>query len=211
MVYAPHQDSTSSSGCQPYHHDLHPFQPIGTLAAGFRWCPQSGRGGGYMESVVSRSLTLPCCLARPVTPVLVLGRLARIAKMKRYIRWGCYWPHYHQPSSRRWHFATTSKLSKARFIRWKHAANIVLAVAENESGRAGQWARNSNNTGDVGPMQFNTTYLASFARYGITARHIVQEIGWVSTPYLFNFANAAAMAVFAKGSRFCSYFCAFFC
>lgn len=51
-------------------------------------------------------------------------------------------------------------------------ANIVLAVAEKEGGRPGQWVRNSNGTYDVGAMQFNTSYLSELARYGITANHV---------------------------------------
>ncbi|MFZ3287952.1 MAG: hypothetical protein WA191_14050 [Telluria sp.] len=47
-------------------------------------------------------------------------------------------------------------------------ANIVLAVAEKEAGRPGQWVRNANGTHDVGPLQFNTAYLAGLARFGIT-------------------------------------------
>ena len=51
-------------------------------------------------------------------------------------------------------------------------ANIVLAVAEKEGGKPGQWVRNTNGTHDVGPMQFNTAYLSTLARYGITADHV---------------------------------------
>jgi len=51
-------------------------------------------------------------------------------------------------------------------------ANIVLAVAEKEGGRPGQWIRNTNGTHDVGPMQFNTAYLNTLARYGITANDV---------------------------------------
>lgn len=51
-------------------------------------------------------------------------------------------------------------------------ANIVLAVAEKESGKPGQWVKNSNGTHDVGPMQFNTAYLTELARYGITAKDV---------------------------------------
>lgn len=47
-------------------------------------------------------------------------------------------------------------------------ANMVLAVAEKEAGRPGQWVRNANGTHDVGPLQFNTAYLAGLARFGIT-------------------------------------------
>lgn len=48
-------------------------------------------------------------------------------------------------------------------------ANIVLAVAEKEGGKPGQWVRNSNGTHDVGSMQINTSYLKDLAQYGITA------------------------------------------
>ncbi|WP_426107824.1 transglycosylase SLT domain-containing protein [Massilia sp. TSP1-1-2] len=52
-------------------------------------------------------------------------------------------------------------------------ANIVLAVAEKENGRAGQWVRNSSNgSHDVGPLQFNTNYLRELAQYGIAPSHV---------------------------------------
>ncbi|MDF7677050.1 transglycosylase SLT domain-containing protein [Neisseriaceae bacterium ESL0693] len=53
-------------------------------------------------------------------------------------------------------------------VKYEIPANIVLAVAEKEGGKPGQWVRNSNGTHDVGPMQFNTSYLRSLAKYGIT-------------------------------------------
>ena len=59
-------------------------------------------------------------------------------------------------------------------VKYEVPANIVLAVAEKENGKPGQWVRNSNNTYDVGPMQFNTTYLSDLARFGITASHVEQ-------------------------------------
>ena len=57
-------------------------------------------------------------------------------------------------------------------VKYEVPANIVLAVAEKESGKPGQWVKNSNGTHDVGPMQFNTAYLAELARYGITAKDV---------------------------------------
>jgi hypothetical protein len=51
-------------------------------------------------------------------------------------------------------------------------ANIVLAVAEKEAGKPGQWVKNGNGTHDIGPMQFNTSYLHDLARYGITANDV---------------------------------------
>jgi hypothetical protein len=53
-------------------------------------------------------------------------------------------------------------------IKYEVPANIVLAVAEQEGGKPGQWVRNTNGSDDVGPMQFNTNYLADLKRYGIT-------------------------------------------
>lgn len=54
-------------------------------------------------------------------------------------------------------------------VKYEVPANIVLAVAEKENGKPGQWVKNSNGTHDVGPMQFNTSYLGDLAKYGITA------------------------------------------
>ena len=57
-------------------------------------------------------------------------------------------------------------------VKYEVAANIVLAVAEKEAGKPGQWVRNANGTADVGSMQFNTSYLRDLARYGITPEHV---------------------------------------
>ncbi len=57
-------------------------------------------------------------------------------------------------------------------VKYEVPVNIVLAVAEKEGGRPGQWKRNANGTDDVGPMQFNTAYLRELARYGITATDV---------------------------------------
>ncbi len=60
--------------------------------------------------------------------------------------------------------------SIAASVHYDVPANIVLAVAEKEAGRPGQWVRNKNGTHDVGAMQFNTGYLKELtAQYGITA------------------------------------------
>jgi hypothetical protein len=58
--------------------------------------------------------------------------------------------------------------SIAAAVKYEIPANIVLAVAEKEGGRPGQWVRNSDGSHDVGTMQFNTTYLGDLAQYGIT-------------------------------------------
>jgi hypothetical protein len=50
--------------------------------------------------------------------------------------------------------------------------NIVLAVAQQEGGKPGQWVRNTNGTYDVGPLQFNTSYLRELERYGITPKAV---------------------------------------
>jgi hypothetical protein len=57
-------------------------------------------------------------------------------------------------------------------IKYEVPANIMLAVAEKEAGKPGQWVRNTNGTHDVGAMQFNTQYLSDLSRYGITANDV---------------------------------------
>lgn len=57
-------------------------------------------------------------------------------------------------------------------VRYEIPADIVLAVAEKESGKPGQWVPNSNGTYDVGYMQFNTDYMRDLAKYGITSAHV---------------------------------------
>jgi len=60
-------------------------------------------------------------------------------------------------------------------VKYEVPANILLAVAEKEGGKPGQWVRNANGTHDIGPMQFNTAYLSELARYGITPGHVSQS------------------------------------
>ena len=57
----------------------------------------------------------------------------------------------------------------AAAVKYDIPANLLLAVAEMEGGKPGQWVPNANGTHDVGPMQFNTAYLRGLARYGIAA------------------------------------------
>jgi hypothetical protein len=59
-------------------------------------------------------------------------------------------------------------------IKYEIPANILLAVAEKEGGKPGQWVSNRNGTHDVGSMQFNTVYLGDLARYGITTNDVAQ-------------------------------------
>ncbi|MFJ4157224.1 muramidase [Pseudomonas sp. NPDC089752] len=59
-------------------------------------------------------------------------------------------------------------------VKYELPVNIVLAVAGQEGGKPGQWVRNSNGTYDVGPMQFNTSYLRELSRYGITPEDVEQ-------------------------------------
>ena len=51
-------------------------------------------------------------------------------------------------------------------------ANILLAVAELENGRAEKASRNANGTFDVGLMQFNTDYLASLKGFDIRVEDV---------------------------------------
>jgi len=57
-------------------------------------------------------------------------------------------------------------------IKYEVPANIVLAVAEIENGKPGQYVSNDNGSQDVGTMQFNTNYLADLFVYGITAEDV---------------------------------------
>lgn len=54
-------------------------------------------------------------------------------------------------------------------VKYEIPANILLAIAEKEGGRPGQWVQNKNGTHDVGAMQFNTAYLRDLSKYGITS------------------------------------------
>ena len=62
--------------------------------------------------------------------------------------------------------------SIAAAVKYQIPANIVLAIAEKEGGKPGQWVRNNNGTHDVGVMQFNTAYIAELKKYGITANDL---------------------------------------
>jgi hypothetical protein len=73
------------------------------------------------------------------------------------------------------HFQERTVCSIEAAVKYEVPANILLAVAEKEGGKPGQWVRNSNDTYDVGPMQFNTAYLSDLARYGITPQHVAQS------------------------------------
>ena len=57
-------------------------------------------------------------------------------------------------------------------VKYDVPANIVLAVAELENGKPGQYNVNDNGSLDVGVMQFNTNYLADLSAYGITAKDV---------------------------------------
>lgn len=50
--------------------------------------------------------------------------------------------------------------------------NIILAVAEKENGKPGQWVKNTNGSYDIGPMQFNTAYLKDLNKYGINTSDV---------------------------------------
>ncbi len=59
-------------------------------------------------------------------------------------------------------------------VKYEIPANILLAIAEKEGGKPGQWEENSDGTHDVGSMQFNTAYLKDLSQYGITADHVAR-------------------------------------
>lgn len=57
-------------------------------------------------------------------------------------------------------------------VKYDVPANIVLAIAEKEAGKPGRWVKNTNESYDVGWMQFNTNYLKELKQYGITAKDV---------------------------------------
>ncbi len=59
-------------------------------------------------------------------------------------------------------------------IKYEIPANLLLAVAETEGGKPGQWVKNSNGTYDVGSMQFNTSYLQELEKHGILPQDVEQ-------------------------------------
>ena len=67
---------------------------------------------------------------------------------------------------------------------WQVPADGVLAVYEIENGSDGQWVRNANGTYDVGPMQFNTAYLATLRKWGIRP----EDVAATGTCYAFELA-----------------------
>lgn len=62
--------------------------------------------------------------------------------------------------------------SLAASLAYDVPANVILAIAEKEAGKPGQWVRNDNGTYDVGTLQFNTAYLRELSRFGIAARDV---------------------------------------
>src|ERR1051326_6075102 len=65
--------------------------------------------------------------------------------------------------------------SIAAAVKYEIPANIVLAVAEKEAGKAGQWVPNSDSSHDVGTMQFNTAYLRDLVPYGIKPEDVASR------------------------------------
>ena len=60
-------------------------------------------------------------------------------------------------------------------VKFEVPTNVMLAVAEVEGGKPFEWVRNRNGSYDVGPMQFNSAYLAQLQEtYGIRAEHVAQ-------------------------------------
>jgi hypothetical protein len=65
--------------------------------------------------------------------------------------------------------------SIAAAIKYEIPANILLAIAEKEGGKPGQWVSNRNGTHDVGSMQFNTLFLQDLSKYGIMPDHVAKS------------------------------------
>jgi hypothetical protein len=56
--------------------------------------------------------------------------------------------------------------------RYSVPVNIFLAVVEKEGGKPGQYVKNKNGTYDIGPLQFNTSYVKTLSKYGITYKSV---------------------------------------
>lgn len=56
--------------------------------------------------------------------------------------------------------------------RYSVPVNIFLAVVEKEGGKPGQYVKNKNGTYDIGPLQFNTSYIKTLSKYGITYKSV---------------------------------------
>ena len=60
----------------------------------------------------------------------------------------------------------------AASVRYDVPADALLSVYSVERGGSDTWSHDANGTYDVGPLQFNTAYLASLRRFGITPRAV---------------------------------------
>ncbi|OCG28980.1 hypothetical protein A9G45_01420 [Gilliamella sp. HK2] len=60
----------------------------------------------------------------------------------------------------------------AAATRYSVPVNIFLAVVEKENGKPGQYVKNKNGTYDIGPLQFNTSYIKTLSKYGITYKSV---------------------------------------
>lgn len=60
----------------------------------------------------------------------------------------------------------------AAATRYSVPVNIFLAVVEKEGGKPGQYVKNKNGTYDIGPLQFNTSYVKTLSKYGITYKSV---------------------------------------
>ena len=60
----------------------------------------------------------------------------------------------------------------AASVRYDVPADALLSVYSVERGGADTWSRDANGTYDIGPLQFNTAYLAGLKRFGITPRAV---------------------------------------
>jgi len=60
----------------------------------------------------------------------------------------------------------------AASVRYDVPADALLSVYSVERGGADTWSHDANGTYDIGPLQFNTAYLASLMRFGITPKAV---------------------------------------
>ena len=78
-------------------------------------------------------------------------------------------------------------------IEFNIPAKLIISVLEIERGKVGQIVQNKNKTYDIGPMQINSSWLPTLARYGITQHDLQYNVcknievgGWILSKMIAN-------------------------
>jgi len=52
---------------------------------------------------------------------------------------------------------------------------LIVGIRIQEGGTVGRYSVNQNKTVDLGPMQINSMHVKTFAKYGITSKHLLDD------------------------------------